>query len=161
MRRTHTCLGTMKVLRLLTIAILPCMWSCAAGPGTRVPQSVALARFRLKIEDQPGDRRFALTLTSLDDRSLCILIYDWPSDGGEIHFGSSRVVLQSRGRRFPIKDVNFGYCLDANGRICRIEIAPHKQLKGFIGYLQFGHSETIAQLPARKLHFQVTPFVCE
>jgi hypothetical protein len=116
----------------------------------------AAARYRVNIIDDPKEKRFIVVLKSLDDRSLCLGVGQWPNHVGQLDFGSSWVQLKSAAKSFRPRDTNFGYCPD-----CEIRVAPRKELKGFINYAEFGDPRAIAALPERQLHFPVVAWVCQ
>jgi hypothetical protein len=115
-----------------------------------------LPRYRVEITDNPKQKRFIIVLTSLDDRSLCLGIGQWPNKLGQLDFGSSWVELKSGSKSFRPRDTNFGYRPG-----CEIRVAPRSELKGFIGYAEFADAATITALPKRQLHFPVTAWVCQ
>jgi hypothetical protein len=55
-------------------------------------------QFRLEVTDNPKLKRFDLKLLSLDDRTLCISIGDWPNEDGEVQGASQWVSIESAGR---------------------------------------------------------------
>lgn len=136
----------MKASRSLTVIVMMSLCSCAS----------ASPRYRLDITDNPEQKRFLLTLKSLDNRTLSISFQDWPNQFGQTHFGSTWVKLQTPQGVYPARDHNFGSCLGDN---CSIEIPPGGELKGFIAYAEFGKPSVIAALPKRKLIFVVSPSV--
>jgi hypothetical protein len=131
----------------------------SASPNHR--NHSAAPRYRLDITDRPAEKRFVLTLKSLDDRPLCIHVEKWPNRKGQVHFGRTWVKLESAEHTYAARDENFGYCIDESGKPCLLKILPGATLKGFVGYEQFGDPIVIANLAHRKLHFLVSPRVCE
>ena len=117
-------------------------------------------KYTLQIEDRPNERRFLLTLTSLDSRVLCIPVEKWPNIYGQLHFGASWARLESGGATYNARDNNFGYCIDKNGGPCLIRLEPGANLKGFIGYAEFGAVSRIGALKTRRLIFPVITWVC-
>lgn len=144
-----------RLIRVFGVAAgLFSLCSCAALPRSAEKRAPALARFRLDVEDHRSDRKFVLTLTSLDDRPLRMFVYDWPMGGG-MHFGSERVALESEKGRYPAIVRNFGYIIAARPEMGRnIPIPPGGKLVGVIGYGTFGDPEVIVRLRVRKLRFQ-------
>lgn len=143
----------MNILRsLYVVAVVCCQCTCVTMPATAGPAP----RYRVEITDNPKQKRFIIVLTSLDDRSLCLGIGQWPNRLGQLDFGSSWVELKSGSKSFRPRDTNFGYCPG-----CEIRVAPRSELKGFIGYAEFADAATIAALPERQLHFPVTAWVCK
>lgn len=113
-------------------------------------------RYRVEITDSPKQKRFIIVFKSLDNRSLCLGIGQWPNKLGQLDFGSGWVELKAGSKSFRPRDTNFGYCPG-----CEIRIAPKSELKGFIGYAEFADAATIAALPDRQLLFPVTAWVCK
>jgi hypothetical protein len=136
--------------------------SSSASPNTCGRNHVVPApRYVFKVYDHPGEKRFLLSLKSLDDRALCIYVEEWPNGKGQLHFGSTWVTLETQARVYPARDENFGYCVSERGKPCVIRIAPRSELRGFIGYAEFGDSAKIASLHQRKLRFKVSPQICK
>jgi hypothetical protein len=132
--------------------------SCLISASANKRNQSAVPRFRFEITDRPQQKKFLLTLRSLDNRPLCMPFYKWPNRFGQVHFGSSWVRLESSEGTHAIRNENFGYCV---GPSCIIHIPPGSTLYGFIGYEQFGDPTVIARLSQRKLRFPVLPDVCE
>lgn len=114
-------------------------------------------RYRLTIKDVPSARQFKLTLTSLDDRPICLHIQQWPNQRGEVHFGASWVVLHSAGGLYRARDTNSGRCV---GPKCIIHIAPKGVLRGIISYSVFGSAVDVIALKNRRLQVDVQPRLC-
>jgi len=140
-----------KIIRWLALVLGVGLWSCATGPSAdRAP------RYHFEIADRPHEKRFVLTLKSLDDRPLCLGIGQWPNKRGQMDFGSSWITLSSAERTYRPRDHNFGYCPG-----CEIHIAPGSTLTGFIKYAEFGSPAAISALSNRRLHFPVTLWICK
>jgi hypothetical protein len=139
--------------------VLLSLFSMSADPNHR--NHSAAPHYRFEITDRPAEKRFALTLKSQDDRPLCIYVEKWPNQKGQVHFGRTWVKLESAEDTYAARDENFGYCIDDSGKPCLLKILPGATLEGFIGYEQFGDPIVIAGLTHRKLHFPVSPQVCE
>ena len=137
------------------------LYSCIMSVTANNRNHSTAARFHFDITDRPDEKRFVLSLKSLDDRPLCIYVEKWPNQKGQLHFGSRWVKLKSPNGTYPAKDENFGYCVDEHGKHCLIYIAPRSTLNGFIGYEQFGNPAVIEKLSRRQLDFPVSPSVCE
>lgn len=145
----------MNLLRFLCcLAVVSSYGAISAIAGQR--DSAPPPRYRVEIVDRPKEKRFVIVLKSLDDRSLCLGIGQWPNELGQLDFGSTWVALKSGGHTYRPRDTNFGYCPG-----CDIRVAPRSELRGFIGYAEFGQAAAIAALPERQLHFPVTASVCE
>jgi hypothetical protein len=144
----------MNILRWFSLLNLVWLWSCSVPVGSE--RAPVPPRYQLEIRDRPQQKKFLLTLRSLDDRPLCLDIEDWPNGSGQLHFGSSWVKLALPEGIHPARDENFGYCLGG----CTIHIAPGSALTGYIGYAAFGEPAAIAALSQRHLQFVVSPRVC-
>ena len=136
--------------------VLNSIWlsSCVAPLGNErvsVPP-----RYQLEIVDRPLQRRFVVTLRSLDSRPLCLDIENWPNQFGQLHYASSWVKVGSPEGIYPARDKNLGYCLGE----CTIRIAPKSALTGFIRYAEFGDPSAIAALSQRYLQVVVALRVC-
>lgn len=144
--------------RFLTYLLVVLQLSCSTRPFANRNKPSGSPRYRLEIGDTPDRRRFLLTLTSLDDRPLCLEITQWPNALGQVDSGSMRTILDSAEGKYPARDENFGYCV---GEECIIHLAPRASLKGFIGYAEFGKPEAIAALSQRRLRYTISPSVCQ
>src|SRR6266480_1580537 len=100
----------MSNLRLFLFPLVLLFLLRAAAGSDRANKS-ADPRYRLDIVDRPNEKRFNLSLKSLDRRSLCIYFDEWPNKFGQLHFGSGRVKLESSEGTYPARDENFGYCV--------------------------------------------------
>jgi hypothetical protein len=117
----------------------------------------APVRYRLSIRDSSVQKRFIVSLTSLDDRPLCLHIQSWPSPDGHLHYGRHWATLHTSKGTYPAYDENHGRCV---GPSCILHIAPHATLTGFVSYEMFGHPSVIARLPDRRLELSVSPALC-
>jgi hypothetical protein len=118
------------------------------------------ARFRIEVTDNQKMQRFDLAFVSLDDRTLCVDVGNWPSERGEIQGASQWVSVESRGKIYPAHDPDLiADCF--GGDDCEIRVKPHDTLRGAIPYSHFGKAKDIASLPDKQLRFPITPSVCE
>jgi hypothetical protein len=148
----------MKLLSVIVSLVCGATLSCCAEqPLDRSPFGNPPPQFRIVIKDDPIEMRFNLTLISSDNRPLCVSVGGWPDGLGHVDWGSSWVKLNSKGRIFPARDWNFGYC---EGDNCSHRVAAKGTLTGFIGYAEFGDPKEIAALPERRLLFDTTAYVC-
>src|SRR6478735_9388632 len=120
------------------IMFLVMLSSAAAAPRP--------VRYRLSILDSSVQKRFIVSLTSLEDRPLCLHIQRWPSSNGHLHYGSVWATLHTSKGVYPAYDENHGRCV---GPECILHIAPHATITGFVSYEMFGHPAVIARLPDR------------
>jgi hypothetical protein len=115
------------------------LFSCSMSARGNNRNHSAAPRYRFEITDSSDEKRFVLSLKSLDDRPLCIYVEKWPNGKGQLHFGSTWVKLKSAEGTYPARDENFGYCIDEHGKPCLIRIAPRsagldsRQLLGISG----------------------------
>lgn len=114
--------------------------------------------FKLETIDIPEQKRFELTLKSLDARQLCLDVEQWPNSIGGVHFGRDIAVLEFDDGSVPIHDSNFGYCPGGCGTI---EVEPNSELRALIPYGQFGDPNEIAKLKNKRLKFSVSPRYCK
>jgi hypothetical protein len=122
-------------------------------------EQTACPQFRLEVTDNPKLKRFDLKLLSLDDRTLCISIGDWPNEAGEIQGASQWVSIESAGKTYHAHDPTvIADCFIGD---CAMRVKPHGTLSGFIPYSAFGKAEMIAALPIKHLQYEVKPFACE
>jgi hypothetical protein len=126
------------------------MLSTAAAAATPV-------RYRLSILDSSVQKRFIVSLVSLDDRPLCLHIQKWPNRFGLLHYGRHWATLHTSKGIYPAYDLNAGRCV---GPECIMHIAPHATITGFVSYEMFGHPAVIARLPDRRLELSVSPELC-
>src|SRR5947207_514574 len=98
----------MSKLCLFIFPLVLLLLSRAAVGSGRANKS-ADPRYRLDIVDSPNEKRFNLSLISLDRRNICIYFDEWPNQFGKLHYGSRRVQLESSEGTYPARDENFGY----------------------------------------------------
>jgi hypothetical protein len=115
-------------------------------------------RVQLKIIDEPTERRFVLTLRSLEHKPVCLRYYQWPNSLGQVDDGPRRATLRSREGTYPARDHNFGYSVGAGGTL---RILPGSTLTGFVAYSEFGNPALVQKLTHRELHFNVIPHFCD
>src|SRR5436305_1550704 len=100
----------------------------------------APVRYRLSILDSSVQKRFNVTLTSLDDRPMCLHIQSWPNSIGHLHYGRHWATLHTSKGIYLAHDENHGRCV---GPSCILHIAPHGTITGFVSYEMFGHPAVI------------------
>ena len=143
-------LGDMSVLRCCIVVFLVLL--------SRAVTASPPLRYRLSILDQAVQKRFVVSLISLDDLPMCLHRQSWPNQFGHLHYGAHWATLRTDNGTCPAYDENHGRCV---GPECLLHIAPHATLKGFISYEMFGHPSIIARLPGRRLQLSVSPQLCE
>lgn len=126
-------------------------------PFTTLARENSEPRYRLTTKDVPSAKHFELTLTSLDDRPICLHVQRWPNQFGRVHFGASWVMLQSAGGLYRARNENSGRCV---GPTCIIHIAPKGSLRGVISYSVFGGAVDVKALKGRRLQVDVRPKLC-
>lgn len=115
-------------------------------------------RFRLSIVQNDALKRFDLTLSSNDQRSLCISVESWPDSTGTFTVENSEVVLRLNGEVIQSKSpLVSAYCPGGCGYHT---IDPEGELRGFITYKSFGDPAKIAASAEKKLTFDVYPIYC-
>jgi hypothetical protein len=119
------------------------------------------ARFRIEVTDNQKLQRFDVAFISLDDRTVCVYVGNWPSERGEIQGASQWVSVESRGKIYPAHDPDLIADCFGGADDCAIRVKPRGSLQGAIPYSHFGKAEDIASLPDKQLRFPITPFVCE
>jgi hypothetical protein len=112
---------------------------CASAPLT----PVAADEYRLTIVDNPGHRRFDLTLEALGPRRLCIFSDDWPTgenfDGAILRAGDFAATSEAK---------LSWYCPGGCGDL---EIRAGAPLRGTLPYSAFGDPDDIAVLDDKAL----------
>jgi hypothetical protein len=129
--------------------------------GSVPAQDTESARFRIEVTDNQKLQRFDVKFISLDDRTLCVDVGNWPSEQGEIQGASQWVSVESRGKIYPAHDPDLIADCFGGADDCAIRVKPRGSLQGAIPYSHFGKAGDIASLPDKQLRFPITPFVCE
>src|SRR4051812_35477632 len=94
----------------------------------------APVQYGLSIRDSSVQKRFIVSLTSLDDRPMCLHIQSWPNSIGHLHYGRHWATLHTSKGIYPAYDENHGRCV---GPECILHIAPHATITGFVSYEMF------------------------
>lgn len=100
--------------------------ACAAG--------VQSIRLPVSIVDNLHERRFDVEYHNGTTRTICLANEDWPNPTGDLHEAGDVVAVSVGGERFPIEDVNRGYCSDSS---CTIRISPDARISASIPYAKF------------------------
>ena len=117
--------------------------------------------YEFVIAENFEDRRFELRLGSDSARQLCIHVYSWPNDLGQLHFGEREVSVAMDGVEYPIQSRNFGYCSPTKKYGCYHVIPPGNELRGFIAFSEFDPTVARERSATREIAFSPpTPVVC-
>ena len=141
---------------ILKALVYAAVLSQAAGCAS-TDERPSLDNYHLQITDNAGARRFDIELKSFDERSICIVLENWPSSLGQLYMGSDIATLQTVSGDIPARDANFGYCPGGCGEH---RIAPRGELRGFIAYSAFGDEDKIAASPHKHLNYFPWPYYC-
>lgn len=99
----------MITFRMFALVVIVYLCSCAMGNSSSQRSVSAPPHFRLVIMDHPAEKRFVVTLISLDNRPLCLGFEQWPNELGQLDTGSKRATLKSAEGAYPARNENFGY----------------------------------------------------
>lgn len=114
--------------------------------------------FRVEIMDNLDERRFDVSVTSLDDHAICVSKESWPGESGGFTGPQDSTYLQVGSERLPVRSaLSSIYCPGGCGEH---HVAPHGVLRGFIAYGEFADANAVAAEPRKELHFTVTPYYC-
>lgn len=111
-----------------------------------------------RIVDRPDMEHVELSYTNYSKHFLCMSYGNWPNSDGWLDGASGSFALIVRGRRHPIEDRNFGYCI--GGDKCGVRVSPGSSIQGFLPYGQF-------RLPAelryeqKRLEYSIVAYVCD
>ena len=133
--------------RVVTIALLAAL-GCATGVG--------MFPIEYDFVDNIPERRVEITFTNDFGFSVCLLPETWPNPKGVIDQGAEFMALVVDGQRFPVIDVNTGYCL---GRDCETVVAPGETVSSFVRYDDFGLPEEL-ESSTKHLDFTTGTYRC-
>ena len=130
--------------------------------NSAVPPLVKAApyEYELVIRENYEERRFEVHVNSTTSRTLCIDSDSWPNDLGQVHYASDRVHVTSRGKEFPVRDRNFGYCVPTREYDCYRVLPPGGAVYGFIAFSEFDQEMWDDPRAERHLVFEIGPVAC-
>lgn len=127
--------------------------SCSTSVTRPSPEN-----FRVEIIDNVDERRFDVSLASLDDHAICVSKESWPGESGGFAGPQDYTYLQVGSNRLPVRSaLSSIYCPGGCGEH---RVAPHGVLRGFIAYGEFADANAIAAEPRKELHFPLIPYYC-
>lgn len=134
-------------MRLLGSIFLLLFLSCVKPPSSFV--------IDFQYVDMPEQECVELTYTNNLPYAICLTPSQWPTEKGQIHFGGDYLFLIVGEKRYPIVDVNLGYCPN-----CYITVNPGESIVAKIWYRDFNlpdqaHSQT------KELEFYPRAFRCK
>ena len=105
--------------------------------------------------DDPSKAQLLMSFTNPEKKEVCLSDSNWPNSSGNLNQMGDTVWLEVDGRRFPIADVNTGYCTEN----CSIRVQPGQTVKASLPYENFGLPSNLFKRP-KKLHFDAFAFSC-
>lgn len=106
----------------------------AAFAACATPTASVKTSISYEMKDLPDRGLIQLTYTNKSRETTCLGSADWPNEGHMLDQASNRVFVLVDGTRYPIKNVNTGYCVDG----CPTYVAPGKTAIAFLRYEDFG-----------------------
>jgi dienelactone hydrolase len=88
---------------------------------------------------------------------MCLGPEHWPNRAGKLNQASDVVFLAVGDQKFPIQEVNTGYCW---GDECALRVAPGEDVAAFISYADFNLPERLWREP-KTLEFRPQAFPCK
>lgn len=147
--------GTLGALFGFCLLILLVALQSSCSTAATRPSSES---FRVEIIDNLDERRFDVSVTSLDDHAICISKENWPDESGGFAGPQDYTHLRVGSGTLPVSTAFSSiYCPGGCGEH---RIAPQGVLRGFIAYGGFADANAIAAEPRKELHFSVTPYYC-
>jgi hypothetical protein len=113
-------------------------------------------RLPVVFTDHPSERRVEVAFQNNSAVPICLAAEDWPSNSGDLHESSDVVYLLVQGKKFPIRNMNRGYC---KGDPCTIRIQPGERIAGSMPYENFDLPESAASAQ-KELVFAPPAFGC-
>ena len=111
-----------------------------------------------RIVDRPDMERVELSYTNNSKHFLCMSYGNWPNSDGWLDSASGSFALVVRGRKHPIEDHNFGYCI--GGDKCGVRVSPGSSIQGFLPYGQFRLPEEL-RYEQKRLEYSIVAYVCD
>jgi hypothetical protein len=125
------------------------------APANIQPSS---GQYILKVENNPGDGRFDISLISKASRPICVSLESWPNASGEFTVENEGVAIRGGGKIFSAKSkLLSAYCPGGCGEH---RIKPGGELHGIISYGTFGDVGSLAESEPMELIFKVFPYYC-
>ena len=99
--------------------------------------------------------KFMMSFRNVQKNDVCLSDSNWPNSSGNLNQMSDAVWLEVDGRRFPIADINTGYCTEN----CAVRVHPGQTVNASLPYENFGLPSNLFKRP-KKLHFDAFAFSC-
>jgi hypothetical protein len=135
------------MIRLVLGFVVLVIMSCAS--------TSALIPIKFEYQDDPGGKRVKVTYLNSSRYAMCLLPENWPNTAGKINQASDIVFLVVGKERFPIENVNTGYCPKG----CATRVAPGTQVSASIAYADFGLPDRLINAQ-KSLEFSPVAFKC-
>ena len=107
------------------------------------------------VVDNPEARRIEIAYSNDKDRPVCLPQGGWPTSSGAMDQASGYLELLVGGQRYPISEVNTGYCFED----CDLKVLPGETVRSSIPYEQFGLPVN-RHLEEKQLVFQPVAYTC-
>ena len=120
--------------------------------------STALISVHPRIVDRPDMEHVELLYTNNSKHFLCMSYGNWPNSDGWLDSASDSFALVVRGRRYPVEDHNFGYCI--GGDKCGVRISPGSSAYGFLPYKEF-HLPAELRYEQKRLEYSIAAYACD
>jgi hypothetical protein len=99
------------------------------------------------IRDAPEEGRLYVTIRNDLRHAICLYPTNWPNRAGIIEQATDRIWIEVEGRRFPMMDLDAGYCPD-----CRTKLRSKQSATAFVSYTDFNLPEAFNS-HRKSLHF--------
>jgi hypothetical protein len=135
---------------LMAIAV----WLSAGGNAISMVSGVFLIDW--KMTDDQINENIELAYTNTFDRDVCLDVGDWPNALGRVNQMSDMMYLVVGQRRFPIRDLNTGYCVGD----CSVRVSPRMTIRATIPYAEFTLPDELRH-EKKSLEYPITGDFCE
>lgn len=105
--------------------------------------------------DHPEAEQLEIAFSNDRDEPICLPDGVWPTRSGSINQASEYVALIVDGNRYPIADVNTGYCVG----VCHLKVMPGETIHAFIPYRQFSLPNDL-YVNEKRLIFSAVGYIC-
>jgi hypothetical protein len=100
----------------------------------------------LTTRDAPEEGRIYLTIRNDLPAPICLYPTNWPDGEGVIDAAAPRAAIEVGGARFPMVDLDAGYCPG-----CRTMVQPNETATAFVKYADFRLPDALRSQPKRLL----------
>ena len=114
-----------------------------------------MEKISYKTLDNPSKNQIEISYENITDTEVCLPFAVFPLEGALIGWGNDRVNLIVDTVRYPIVDLNPGYCISK----CETKVPPGETIFGSIPYSDFKLPKS-EFLKSKRLEYDIFSYAC-